>query len=132
MGRERAWSSQLRTLFDSYRRWLATTGVPEDERQQHGFPKPDECKESFLAELDGEIKRVERYMKVRASMEVERGKLETLRQHVPLTPQFDHLVRYETSLERSFDRTLSQLERLQRMRLDQPVLPKLEVHHSLS
>jgi hypothetical protein len=120
-----------RTLFDSHRRWWATTRVPEDERQQHGFPKPD-AKESFLAELDGEIKRVERYMKARASMEVERKKLEALRQHVPLTAQFDHLVRYETSLERSFDRTLSQLERLQRMRLDQPVLPKLEVHHSLS
>ncbi len=32
---------------------------------------------------------------------------------------------------RSFDRTLSQLERLQRMRLGQPVPPKLEVRHSL-
>src|SRR5882762_6799442 len=28
--------------------------------------------------------------------------------------------------------TITQLERLQRMRLGQPVLPKLEVHHSLS
>jgi hypothetical protein len=121
-----------RTLFDSYRNWLAAIGVPEDERLQRGFPKPDECKESFLAELDGEIKRVERYKKTHASIEVERRKLEVLRQHVPLTPQFDHLVRYETSLERNFDRTLSQLERLQRVRLHQPVLPTLEVHHSLS
>ena len=50
--------------------------------------------------------------------------MEALRQHVRLTPQFDHLLRYET---RNFDRTLTQLERLQRMRLGQPVLPKLEV-----
>jgi hypothetical protein len=41
-------------------------------------------------------------------------------------------MRYETSLDRSFDRTLKQLERLQRMRSGQPVLPKLEVHHSVS
>ena len=32
----------------------------------------------------------------------------------------------------SFDRTFSQLERLQPMRLGQPVLPKLEVHRSRS
>jgi len=52
--------------------------------------------------------------------------------NVPDGPGLDRLLRYEASLERSFDRTLSQLERLQRMRLGQPVLPKLEVRHSLS
>lgn len=62
----------------------------------------------------------------------EKMKLEVLRQYVPLTPQFDHFLRYEASLERSFDRTLTQLERLQRMRLGQPVPPKLEVQHSLT
>ena len=76
---------------------------------------------------DAEIKRLERYKKARASVESERMKLEALQQHVPLTPQFDHLLRYETALERNFDRTLSQLERVQRMRLGQPLLPKLEI-----
>ncbi len=52
--------------------------------------------------------------------------------NVPDGPGLDRLLRYEASLERSFDRTLSQLERLQRMRLGQPVLPKLEVRHSVS
>jgi hypothetical protein len=28
-------------------------------------------------------------------------RIEALRQHVPLTPQFDHLLRYEASLERN-------------------------------
>jgi hypothetical protein len=46
--------------------------------------------------------------------------------------QFDHLLRYEAALERNFDRTLTQLERLQRMHLGQPVLPKLEVQRSLA
>jgi len=65
-------------------------------------------------------------------MESEWMNLETLRQSVPLTPQFDHLLRYETTLERNFDGALSQLERVEWMRLGQPILPKLKVHHSVS
>jgi hypothetical protein len=42
----------------------------------------------------------------------------------------DCLIRYGAGLERDFDRTLSQLERLQRMRKGLPVLPKLDVHLS--
>ncbi len=57
---------------------------------------------------------------------------EALCHNVPGAPTLDRLLRYEASLDRSFDRTLTQLERLQRMRLGQPVLPKLEVHHSTS
>jgi hypothetical protein len=121
-----------RTLFYPYRTWSAASECTEDNRLQRKLPKPEKCKENFLSELDGEIKRLERYKKARASVEFERMQLEALRQQVPLTPQFDHLLRYEASLERNFDRTLSQLERVQRMRLGQPVLPKLEVHHSLS
>jgi hypothetical protein len=44
-------------------------------------------------------------------------KLESLRQNYP---RLDRLLRYETSLERTSDRALLQLERLQRMRLGQP------------
>jgi len=42
----------------------------------------------------------------------------------------DLLLRYESNLERSFDRTLSQLERLQRIRNGQPVPPTLNVNVS--
>ena len=45
---------------------------------------------------------------------------------LPLS-RLDHLVRYETSLERAFDRTLSQLERRQQMRLGQLTLPAIKV-----
>jgi hypothetical protein len=48
---------------------------------------------------------------------------------LPLS-RLDHLVRYETSLERAFDRTLSQLERRQQMRLGQPTLPAIKVDMS--
>ena len=40
----------------------------------------------------------------------------------------DLLIRYESSLERAFDRALNQLERLQRIRKGQPVLPTLDVN----
>jgi hypothetical protein len=52
---------------------------------------------------------------------------EVLRHSVSDAPTLDRLLRYEARLERSFDRTLNRLERLQRMRLGQPVLPRLEV-----
>ena len=44
------------------------------------------------------------------------------------TLPLDQLLRYEASLERAFDRTLNQLERLQRMRKGQPVPPPLSVN----
>ena len=52
------------------------------------------------------------------------NELEETRWLVPSKESSDRLQRYEGSIERSFDRTLSQLERLQRMRLGQPVLPR--------
>ena len=49
---------------------------------------------------------------------------------VPASAEMDRLLRYETTLERSFDRTLSQLERAQRLRQEQPVPPELNVRVS--
>jgi len=42
--------------------------------------------------------------------------------------QLDRLLRYESNFERAFDRILNQLERLQRIRKGQPVLPTLDVN----
>jgi hypothetical protein len=42
----------------------------------------------------------------------------------------DLLIRYESSLERAFDRALNQLERLQRIRNGQPVPPTVKMHIS--
>ena len=67
---------------------------------------------------------------MRASIESDRTKLEILRRSVPDSSGLDRLLRYETSLERTFDRTLSQLERQQRMRRGQPVAPRIDVHVS--
>jgi hypothetical protein len=42
-------------------------------------------------------------------------------------PPTDLLLRYETMLERAFDRALSQLERLQQKRLGAPATPRIEI-----
>jgi hypothetical protein len=120
------------TLFNSYLLCAGAANFPEEERQQEGCASPQKCKDVFLRVLKEEIERLDCYKSEQTAVFTSRLEVESLRQNVPDTAQLDRLLRYETSLERSIDRTLSQLERLQRMRLGQPVLPKLEVRHSLS
>jgi len=95
---------------------------------------PEGRKAKFLQSLQLQIDGLQGLQKSldRITAPRDREKLEELCRKVPDAPELDRLLRYEASLERSFDRTLSQLERLQRIRLGQPVLPKLEVRHSLS
>jgi hypothetical protein len=50
---------------------------------------------------------------------------EALREGFREGPDLAKQLRYEAALDRSFDRTLGQLERLQRMRLGQPGMPAL-------
>jgi ATP-dependent Lon protease len=119
-------------LYDSYEMWLDTSEVPEEERVREGYASPEQCRKNILQEIDAEIRRLKRDQKARASVQTIRTQLEIVCRNVPDGPGLDRLLRYEASLERSFDRALSQLERLQRTRLGQPVLPKLEVRHSLS
>lgn len=62
----------------------------------------------------------------------EKKKLSAIARNVPDGPQLDRLLRYEASLERTFDRALSQLERLQRMRLGQSVPPSINLNVTTS
>jgi len=71
------------------------------------------CRRLLIAER-AEIEREERN-KVRPST------------FLPSAYATDLLMRYQVTLERSIDRTMTQLERLQRMRLGQPVVPPINV-----
>jgi len=104
------------SLLDAYRVWSRAAEA-----------SPEQAARSFLRALASEIRWLAWYKEERASIEAERMRLESLRQNVPDSPQLDRLLRYETSLERTFDRTLTQLERVQRMRLGQPVPPPIKV-----
>jgi len=117
-------------LYDEYLIFEKAASASEEERVRHGYASPDECKQSLLKRINEEIESLQRYEKTQGAIEADRMKLEALRRLVPESPSLDRLLRYEASLERSFDRTLSQLERLQRMRRGQPVPPTLKVELS--
>ena len=107
------------------------TLVEDKEFKEFDLP-PEGRKVKFLETLNAYITKLGQTPEIEKSIQARTRKLERLCSFVPETPRLDRLLRREASLDRSFDRTLSQLERLQRMRLGQPVLPKLEVRHSLS
>ena len=117
-------------LRESYLLWVAAAEAPEEERQREGFATPEQCKENVLSEIQAEIRRLQNYRREQAAIESERTNLETLRRKVPESVKLDRLLRYEASLERAFDRTLNQLERMQRLRRGQPVAPRIDVNVS--
>lgn len=121
-------SHLYKTLWDEYLEWLDTAEISEGERKRQGCATPEQCKQIVLRELGAEIRRLERYQKAHASVECDRTKLEMLRRGIPHSTELDHLLRYETSMERAFDRALGQLERVQRLRRGQPVAPRIDVN----
>jgi hypothetical protein len=95
----------------------------------------EETKREFLNELENEIERVRRYPEEQALQEsnrISQINLESCRRSVPDSPRLDQLLKYSAALERTFDRTLSQLERAKRMHLGQPVAPRIDVNVSSS
>jgi hypothetical protein len=83
---------------------------------------------SVLCMIDNEIDTFEKCR----SEALHRVKLRSQRAGVPEDPRLGQFLRYGASLDREFDRTLSQLEREQRMRLGQPVAPRIDVNVSPS
>jgi hypothetical protein len=114
-------------LYDSYGQWFNTFETPEEERESEGYASPEQCRKNVLDEIGKEIRRLKGYQKKGASVETKRMQLEVVSRSIPDGPGLERLLRYEASLNRDFDRTLSQLERIQRMRLGQPVAPRLEL-----
>jgi hypothetical protein len=113
-------------LFTAYSTWPMIANT-------HGqLPSPEECRIHFLEILANEIKGLVHYQEQQASIESARMKLESRRRNVPDSPRLYQLIRYSTNIERTFDRTLTQLERAQRMRRGQPVAPQLDVKISSS
>jgi hypothetical protein len=122
----------FKTLFDSYRKWSFRADCTDKERKKEGYPSKDQCVSKFLEALEKEKRRLIRYKEEHARIESERTRLQSLLNNVPDAPDVDRLIRYGSYLERSFEKTLTQLERLQRMRLGQPVLPPIKVDVSSS
>lgn len=115
------------TLYDEYYGWFRTGLVTEIEQRTKGYATPEECKQEVLRRITSEMNYLKQYNDKSESIESKRMEIEILRQRVPDSPGLDRLLRYESSLERAFDRTLTQLERSQRMRKGQPLPPQLDV-----
>ena len=89
-----------------------------------------EAKEKYLAHLQSYIDSIENSERISNEISAPRERMERKSACVPESARLDRILRYSASLERDFDRTLNQLERLQRMRKGQPAAPTLNVNIS--
>jgi len=89
---------------------------------------PDGLKAEFIEFLEKYIAIEKNQPDFDEWKDAQRSRLEILCSQVPEAPRLERLLRYEASLDRAFDRTLNQLERLQRMRKGQPVPPPINVN----
>jgi hypothetical protein len=119
------------TLQGKYWVWFHTSKATEKERTRKGYATVEECKQIVLREIVVEIKRLRQDHRKSESIKSERRKLEILRQGVPDSPALDRFLRCEASLDQAYDRALTQLERLQRMRKGQPLPPPSDVSNFL-
>jgi hypothetical protein len=114
-------------LCKIYEYWLGVSKCPEEERKREGYATPQECTHNVLKEICRVQSRLRTLQKIYAEMAEKRSEIEKLRQCVPDDPRAERLLRYEASLERNFDRALNQLERAQRIRKGQAVLPTVKL-----
>jgi hypothetical protein len=119
-GRRQDWREGIRR---SYRALCAAVTVSREGDRKGALESAESYRCSFLAQLDSEITRFERYKKEQATVLSSKLKLESLRRNVPDGPDLDRLLRYSASVSRDIERTLNQLERLQRARLSEAVSP---------
>jgi hypothetical protein len=102
------------------------------EQGKEDSENPPDVKQKLAEAISKEMMRLAELHETVAAAEARRRFHNFAAARVPSQVVSDRLNRCDAHLSREFDRTLNQLLDLQRMRLGQPVLPKLEVHHSLS
>lgn len=110
-----------------WKQYLKELQQAEDERARGGHVSSPLSKQDALQGFERDIRQLTVFGAAQAIIEDERTKLRRLCLRVPESPTLDRLMRYEAHLSREFDRALSRLERLQRMRLGQPGPPTLRV-----
>jgi hypothetical protein len=118
------------TIFHMYLNCAQSEGRPENCVSQADVESEEDRKNQMLKILDEEIKRLEELRELSLALCFERIEFNKLTHLVPPPAVSERLLRYETHLSREFDRTLSQLERLQRMRLGLPIVPPINLRLS--
>ncbi len=115
------------TLLDTQANWLDFMEAREDLRHTETYMSTRISSKDMLKKIEAEISRLEQFKISQRSSQLEQGRVEVLRLSINEGAGLERLIRYEASLERAFDRTLAQLERVQRMRLGLHVAPRLEI-----
>jgi len=114
-------------LFDDFVECLDASRTTEPERRERGFHSKEDCVNQFIAKTEEEIHRLEGLRKYplpkpkrhRVKDDLEPVGIQLLKSMIPDSSGLDRLLRYEVSMERALDRTLTQLERVRRIRVDQ-------------
>lgn len=88
---------------------------------------PDELKKQMIGIFEDEIERLTLFVKALDVIDAQRIEYQTAAALVPSPEVSGRLIRCEAHLSREFDRTLSQLERVQRARLGKPEPPRVVV-----
>ena len=91
---------------------------------------PDQLKACMRDALAAEVNRLKELQLLQEFIEVRKIDSNVDAARIPSQEVAHRLLRYEAHLSRELDRTMSQLERLQRMRKGQPVLPPMKVEVS--
>jgi hypothetical protein len=118
-------------LFDCYHECFGAMKLPPAEREKRGFTSQEDCITKFISATEKEIHRLEGLRKYplpkpKRSQSTDRLQptgIELLKCVIPNSERLDSLLRYEASVERVIERTLGQLERLQRNRYNQKTIP---------
>jgi hypothetical protein len=114
-------------LFDYFVEFRDASKGTEAERKKRGLCSKEDCVNKFIAETEEEIRRLEGLRKYplpkpkrkRVKDDLEPTGMQLLKSMIPDSSGLDRLLRYEVSIERVLDRTLTQLERVRRIRDDQ-------------
>jgi hypothetical protein len=115
------------TLFDGYEAWSSTAHASEEKRREKSYASPEECLNNVLDEVRTQIERLVTLDNTQRLVHPAKVALDKLRAGIPDSPDLDRFLRYEASIERAIDRTLSQLERRQRIRQGQAIVADLNV-----
>jgi hypothetical protein len=109
------------SLYAVYQGCSYAAAMTEEKRQKNpDLPTPQRCRDLVVQAIEKEIQRLTGIENALNESRPEQTELEQLRRNVPDADRMERLLRYEASLERAFDRTLAQLERLQEIRLGRP------------
>jgi hypothetical protein len=117
--------SEFRMIYDV----CHSPGTLAKEFKEFDLP-PEERKVKFLEILRDQIERIKHIGKVRDDLAASKERLKAGCAQVPQPATVDRLLTYETILNRAIEKTLNQIEHLQRIRKGQPVPPTLNVNLS--